>query len=88
MSHLLGLVTLPVIFWGTISLWLTLGQNPDLQMIMSEAPRDAFAWGTSVYRRLHSSREELSKASLYRMLQRPMSWAADIYPPERTSYSF
>jgi hypothetical protein len=27
--HLLGPVTLPVVFWGTISLSLTLGQNPD-----------------------------------------------------------
>jgi hypothetical protein len=38
--HLLGPVTLPVIFWGTISLLLTMGQNPDPQMVMSEAPRD------------------------------------------------
>lgn len=49
MTHLLGLVTLPVIFWGTISLLLTLGQNPDSQMIMSEAPRDAFAWGGPMF---------------------------------------
>jgi hypothetical protein len=39
--HLVGPVTLPVMIWGTISLLLNLGQNPDPQMIMSEAPRDA-----------------------------------------------
>ena len=39
--HLVCLVTLPVMIWGTISLLLKLGQSPDPQMIMSEAPRDA-----------------------------------------------
>jgi hypothetical protein len=39
--HLVGPMTLPVTIWGTISLLLNLGQNPDPQMIMSEAPRDA-----------------------------------------------
>jgi hypothetical protein len=39
--HLVGRVTLPVMIWGTISLLLNLGQNPDPQMIMSEASRDA-----------------------------------------------
>jgi len=59
--HLVGPVTLPVVIWGTISLLLNLGQNPDPQMIMSKAPRDAdFALrlrGTYVYRRPHSSTE-------------------------------
>lgn len=39
--HLVGPVTLLVMIWGTISLLLNLGQSPDPQMIMSEAPRDA-----------------------------------------------
>ena len=39
--HLVGPMTLPMMIWGTISLLLNLGQNPDSQMIMSEAPRGA-----------------------------------------------
>jgi len=39
--HLVGPVALLVMIWGTISLLLNLGQNPDSQMIMSEAPRGA-----------------------------------------------
>jgi hypothetical protein len=39
--HLVGPVTLRMMIWGTISLLLNLGQNPDPQMIMSEASRDA-----------------------------------------------
>lgn len=91
--HLVGPVTLPMMIWGTISLLLNLGQNLDPQMIMSEASRDA-RFRTSLGEVLclpptHSStRGAFITASLYRMLQRPMSWSTDYYPPERSNYTF